>query len=1045
MKNKKHIFISLFFVLQFVSAQTDFYYTFNNNMISIVNNPNKKVLLFENGYVTNTMIPGEVPGEMLTSNSFLITGNKNLSTYSDYKIIPTYLTSENLEMYYTNEIVLKYKSDITQYQKNNIVSSYGIVLVKSTPSYDLFKTNGDPLQVSKILYQTGNFEFCTPNFIAKTELYDHIPNDQYFSQQWYLHNTGQGTNDGKSTTVDADIDAPEAWDITKGSPNVIVAIIDEGVSSNHTDLPNSRQMRLNGSNFAYQYDGTNNPNDPSPTISSTAGNNHGNSCAGLVGATQDNNEGISGVAPLCKIMPIKIPFGSVPANVYADAINFAVTNNADILSNSWGYGSSNPNLQPVIVSAINNAISNNKLVVFAAGNTANRVSGNNGYVNFPGNANIPDLITVGASDRNNNQANYSPHGQTLEIVAPSHTAYNSQISGESFNIWTIDTPNTNQGYNSWKDSWAVLPAVGETLPSSGTNFASYTGRMGGTSAATPIVAGVLALMKSVNPCLTASQLKLILQNTADKIGGFNYNWSTSMPGHSIQLGYGKVNAYNAVLVASNSNSPTLDLMVKDSQDDTGTEPNTVTQYMWTSDNIWVRNNNDSGLTHENPEYSALGNPNYVKVRIINKSCVASSGNEQLKLYWAKASTGLSWPNPWNGGISEPVTNASMGQQIGTLTIPVLQAGQETILTFPWQVPNPTDYSQDQWHFCLLARIEATNDPMTSIETGDINANTRNNNNIAWKNVTVVDILPNNIVNPGGVVAVTNPFNHPKTFFLELEIADLETGKPIYQEAEVGIKMDEILFNAWERGGKEAQLLDPTLEEKRKIVRGNHVILDNISFNANETGTLRLDFNFLIEELTEKTNYAYHIIQKDGETGQIIGGETFIIIKNPRPIFEAEAPDKEVDLNQAITISANDINEPAIYNWYDNEGNLIYQGKDLQIANAVAEKFKLEVIATADGFKDYKQVEVKLKPSTLENITPNPATNNVLVSYKLNGANSAYLMVIGYYGSNGTSNNYILDINSSETNLNVSNYPSGFYTVALVVNGEIVDGKTLIKQ
>ena len=97
MKNKKYIFISLFFVLQFVRAQTDFYYTFNNNMISIENNPNKKVLLFENGYVTDTMIPGEVPGEVLTSNSFLITSNKNLNTYSDYKIIPTYLIQVSIK------------------------------------------------------------------------------------------------------------------------------------------------------------------------------------------------------------------------------------------------------------------------------------------------------------------------------------------------------------------------------------------------------------------------------------------------------------------------------------------------------------------------------------------------------------------------------------------------------------------------------------------------------------------------------------------------------------------------------------------------------------------------------------------------------------------------------------------------------------------------------------------------------------------------------------------------------------------------------------
>lgn len=111
------------------------------------------------------------------------------------------------------------------------------------------------------------------------------------------------------------------------------------------------------------------------------------------------------------------------------------------------------------------------------------------------------------------------------------------------------------------------------------------------------------------------------------------------------------------------------------------------------------------------------------------------------------------------------------------------------------------------------------------------------------------------------------------------------------------------------------------------------------------------------------------------TGNIIGGETYEIKKKTRSLFEAVAPDKEVDLNQTITISAEDINEPAIYNWYDNDGNLIYQGKDLQIANAVSEKFKLEVIATTDGFKDYKEVEVTLKPSTLENIVPNPAINS----------------------------------------------------------------------
>ena len=79
------------------------------------------------------------------------------------------------------------------------------------------------------------------------------------------------------------------------------------------------------------------------------------------------------------------------------------------------------------------------------------------------------------------------------------------------------------------------------------------------------------------------------------------------------------------------------------------------------------------------------------------------------------------------------------------------------------------------------------------------------------------------------------------------------------------------------------------------------------------------------------------------------------------------------------------------------------------------------------------------------ITPNPASTTAQVQYKLNGAGSAYLMVLGYYGRKGISNNYILDNNSTETTLNISNYPTGFYTIALVVNGEIIDAKTLIKQ
>ena len=1047
MNRKIILLVSMCFLfsLKIKAQTTDFYYTFNNEKIYITKISGKYLAEFPKGLSTTNNI---IPGVKLSDKTYIVEESQSFSNYdSTHYLTPSYITSSGLELNYTREIVLKFNANTSSSSRKSLISSLNLTLIKTTQSYDLYSVVGDALQVSKNVYLSGQVEFCTPNFIAKVDKLNYIPNDPYFNNQWYLHNTGQGANDGQSTTIDADIDAPEAWDITLGDPNITIAIIDEGVTSNHPDLPNSRQVRLNGSNFAFAFDGTNNPDDPSPEFIDQKAHNHGNACAGIVAATQDNNEGVTGIAPHCKIMPIKISYDqAAPISLTADAINFADSNGADIFSCSWGWRDSNPNLFPIIISSINNAISNNKLLVFSAGNNANRVNSLNGFVSFPANANIPNLITVGASDRDNKQANYSPSSATLEIVAPSHSAYNIQIPNEAPNIWTIDTPGLGtNGYNPWNGYINDIPVNGEILPSSGINYDAYTGRMGGTSASAPQIAGVLALMKSVNSCLTAPQLKNILQLTADKIGGFNYNWNTSIPGHSIELGYGKVNAFNAVQLSQLLNSPTLDLMVKDGIDDIGAQPNNITQYMWASTDIWIRNLPDGIESHQNPEYSPTI-PNYAYVRVTNKSCVPSTGNEQLKFYWAKAGTSLAWPNTWDGfsTFGNGALQGSPSTPNPSTTIPVIQPGQEVILQIPFMVPNPADYSfagTDQWHFCLLARIEATNDP--SNETNGLYENVQNNNNIAWKNVTIVDLIANKT---SGTIAVGNPFKEPHEFFLELVKEDLETGKPIYDEAEVTLKMDETLFNAWERGGKQAEQLNATVDERKKIVKGNNVIIDNIAFNGKEIGILNINFNFLTKELTEKTRFAYHVIQKDALTGQIIGGETYIIKKQERPAFVADAGgDKEVDVNQTITISAEDINEAAIYNWYDANGNLIFTGKDLTISTDVAQKYKLEVIATIDGFKDYTEVDVKFKPSTLNIINPNPATNNVNISYKLNDVSSAYLMVIGSYGTSGTSNNYILDINSTNTNINISNYQNGFYTIALVCNGHIVDAKTLVKQ
>lgn len=128
---------------------------------------------------------------------------------------------------------------------------------------------------------------------------------------------------------------------------------------------------------------------------------------------------------------------------------------------------------------------------------------------------------------------------------------------------------------------------------------------------------------------------------------------------------------------------------------------------------------------------------------------------------------------------------------------------------------------------------------------------------------------------------------------------------------------------------------------------------------------------------------------------------------------------------------------------EGDGNLIYTGKDLAVSPQITEKYKLEVIADADGFKDYDEIIVEVKDQYIDNISPNPASSNVVVNYKIDNTTSAYIMVLNATAT--TNSNYIVDVNQTQTTFNVSNFQQGSYSVILVCDGVAVDMKTLIVQ
>lgn len=812
---------------------------------------------------------------------------------------PMYATAiEGINSAVTNEILVRPNKGTSRQQMASLEAQFGLTLVNPNDMFNTYavRRSDNALLIANAVQETGLVEFSHPNFYMDIQKFQ-VPNDTYFGSQWNLHNTGQVINDGHVGTVDADIDAPEAWLKSQGSAAIIVAVLDEGVTPNHPDLPAARQVVLPGSNFS--------PGGPVNDPSAVGTGNHGNACSGIIAATRNNAQGVAGVAPNVRIMPIKILNPAATNANLALAIDFARLNGAHVLSNSWGFGSNNPNLVPAVVTAIQNATTLGRgglgcVVVFAAGNTAHQVGGNPGFVSFPGNVNIPGVLTVGASSRFDVQANYSPtssgpvNNQIIDLVAPSHRAYPSQIAGETFEIWSIDIPAPGAGYNPWPAGMGVtLPPVGEVLPNFGVNNLSYTGRMGGTSAACPEVAGAAALALSVNPSLTQQQVFNIIIETADKVGGV-YN----AQGFNNQMGNGRLNLDRVVSRAGSR------LTIKDMAGDNGTEPNpNPTSVYWNSQDIWVCNTGGTCLTHANPEF---GQVNTIRVRVTNFGSIANmgGGQEVLRVYWAKASSALSWPYPWN---SAPPTGCGqvMGALIGSQAVPVIGPGGSVILNFNWSPPNPASYScfgSDASHFCLLARIEKYPFPqfgMTFPETTNLWQNVKNNAPIAWRNCTVVNNIPRvtagaAIENRTGVLVAGNKFVEGKyqTVNFHFTVPDEEKDDPIQGYANLFFSLGK-LYDKWAANGAPGDgievVYDPeTREPLVKLLRPDAVIW-KVPIEPDEMTMVVMQteqFKTLYDK-DRSINMGMH-----DEQDEPIGGETWTItaggvIEEDQPVDEGK--------------------------------------------------------------------------------------------------------------------------------------------------------------
>jgi subtilisin-like proprotein convertase family protein len=353
-----------------------------------------------------------------------------------------------------------------------------------------------------------------------------VPNDSFFAYdaanpgyQWHLQNTGQN-----GATVGSDVNVVPAWDNYKGA-GVRIGIVDDGLEVGHPDLaPNV--------DLAHGFDFNDNDADPSPGVSDF----HGTACAGVAAARGNNGIGVSGVAPEATLVGVRLIAAPTTDQQEADAFAY-LKDLIAVKSNSWGpydsgYGYGGP--EAMSQAALADAATTGRgglgtVFLWAAGNG----NGSGDDSNYDGWANSIYAIAVSAMTDKGTSAYYSEPGANILVCAPSN--------GGKEGITTTDRTATS-GYNTGE----IAPDYRDyTDP-------NYTNSFGGTSSATPTVAGVVALMLQANPNLTARDVQEILVRSASKNDSYNGDWITNGAGFhfNVKYGAGLVDAQHATTLAA---------------------------------------------------------------------------------------------------------------------------------------------------------------------------------------------------------------------------------------------------------------------------------------------------------------------------------------------------------------------------------------------------------------------------------------------------------------------------------------------------------------
>ncbi len=421
------------------------------------------------------------------------------------------------------EAIIKFQRGTTRADQADCLGRMGALTIRRFEPIGAQLVRLSTLSVGQAIQRFRDhtqIEYIEPNFIVGLNA---IPNDLDFAEQWGLMNTGQ-----MGGIAGADISAVAAWDISTGSGEVVVAVVDSGVDYAHVDLaPNiylnpgeipDNGVDDDGNGYVDDVRGWNFSNGTNEVMDF---HGHGTAIAGIIGALTNNSLGVAGVAWQVRILPVKwCSFHSGDLASALAAVEYATAMNVDIMNHSWGFDAPSPpaSLLDMFTAANDAGI----LLVCAAGNSNHNLEL---YPHYPACLLLPLVISVAASNQQDFKPTFSNYGSThVDLAAPGCDIY-STLPDDDFGFFGVGGP---------------------YIPGSGTSFAA------------PFVVGALALVKDRFPELTPLQTKIKLLQAVDPIPALE----------GVVLTGGRLNLHRALLAGDTiPPGPVSDFAIQQIADD----------------------------------------------------------------------------------------------------------------------------------------------------------------------------------------------------------------------------------------------------------------------------------------------------------------------------------------------------------------------------------------------------------------------------------------------------------------------------------------------